>query len=122
MIAYIYHNGTDWKKKTAVELFEIAKLANYYDVTGLMTKVNVVISQVPVTLSNVVELAITADKFSMMSEPLISKFLKDRCVSFLFNILHIQVLDFSGLHSTPEDASTTLRLHTMLLEKPLPLI
>ena len=44
MIAYIYHNDTNWKKKTAVELFEIAKLANYYDVTGLMTQVKVVIS------------------------------------------------------------------------------
>ena len=44
MIAYIYHNGTDWKKKTAVELFEISKLANFYDVTGLMTQVKVVIS------------------------------------------------------------------------------
>jgi len=116
MINFIYHKDCGWAKKTAEELFEIANVAEMYDIAGLLDKVKKAIQCIPVTLSTVAELAHTAEQFSMF--PNISTCLLHRCVKFLFCTLCTRVLDFSGLIFSPEHQSVILKLQSHLLENP----
>jgi len=118
MINFIYHKDCDWEKKSAVEMFEVANVAEMYDIAGLMVEVKRAVQRIPVTLSNVAELAHTAEQFSMF--PTISSSLLRNCVKFLFTTLCTQVLDFSGLIFSPNHGSVVSKLHSHLLEKPLP--
>ena len=70
LIHHVYHKNCELEKKSVEELFEVANIAEMYDVAGLMTEVGVAIARVPVTVSNVVDLAHTAEQFSMPGEQL----------------------------------------------------
>ena len=89
-----------------------------YDVAGMMKEVNYRVHFVPITLDNVVHLAFIAEQLAIF--PSVANFLFLKCVNFLFNILPTHVLDFSGLISSPQQENTVLKLHNLLLEKPLP--
>ena len=118
MINFIYHKDCQWNKKSAEELFEIANVAEMYDIAGLMVEVKRAVRRIPVTLSKVAELAHTAEQFSMF--PNISTSLLRSCVNFLYRILPTNFLDFSGLIFSPHHESIVLKLHNHLIEKPLP--
>eukprot|EP00092_Neocalanus_flemingeri_P009825 GFUD01010587.1.p1 GENE.GFUD01010587.1~~GFUD01010587.1.p1 ORF type:complete len:276 (-),score=35.40 GFUD01010587.1:71-898(-) len=118
MIRFIYQKDSNWNENSVTDLFEIANLANYYDVAGMMTKVEEVVGEYPINLANVVYLAFIADQFSMFSN--VSQILLGRCAAFLFQTLLTHVLDFSGLFSDHQYASAALRLHNMILEMPMP--
>ena len=76
------------------------------------------VQRIPVTMSNVAELAHTAEQYSMF--PSISTSLLRSCVNFMFSFGHTHVLDFSGLIFSPHHESIVLKLHNHLIEKPLP--
>ena len=119
LINHVYHKNCELEKKSVEELFEVANIAEMYDVAGLMTQVGVAIARVPVTLSNVVELAHTAEQFSILISA--SQCLMSSCVTFLVSTLHLLVLDFSGLIFCSQHQDTAERLHKKILEIPLSL-
>ena len=63
MINFIYHKDCQWNKNSAEELFEIANIAEMYDIAGLMVEVKRAVFRILVTLSNVAELDHTAKQF-----------------------------------------------------------
>lgn len=118
MINHVYHKNCSWEKKTVEELFEVANIAEMYDVAGLMKEVTEVVGNIQITLTNVVDLAHTAEQFSFLSE--VSECLLRSCVSFLQKTLLTHVLDFSGLVHSPDQMETVKNLHDRILEIPLP--
>jgi len=117
LIKYVYHKNCGLENKTVKELFEVANLAEMYDVSDLMTEVGVAIARVPVTLRNAVELAHTAEQFSILSSA--SRCLMSSCITFLVSTLSHHVLDFSGLIFSSQHQDTAERLHKKILEIPL---
>ena len=116
MINFIYHRDCGWDTMSVEEVFEVAKVAEIYDVTGLMNQVKYVISKIKVNLANVVYLAHTAGQFSIFKD--VSQTLLDSCISFLCVTLEDLVLDFSGLAFSPQHEDTLLRLFTLTMERP----
>ena len=114
LINHVYHKNCELEKKSVEELFEVANIAEMYDVAGLMTEVGVAIARVPVTLSNVVELANTAEQFSILRSA--SQCLLNSSVTFLVFTLPHHVLDFSGLIFCSQHQDTAERLHKKILE------
>ena len=89
-----------------------------YDVAGLMKEVEQAVGNIPVTLTNVVDLTHSARQFSFLSD--VSKCLLSSCVYFLQKTLLSHVLDFSGLVHSPDQMDTLKNLHDRILELPLP--
>ena len=104
MINYVYHKNCSWEKKSTEELFEVANIAEMYDVAGLMKEVEQAVGNIPVTLTNVVDLTHSARQFSFLSD--VSKCLLSSCVYFLQKTLLSHVLDFSGLVHSPDQMDT----------------
>jgi len=115
MINFIYHKDCHLDKKSAEEIFEIANVAEMYDIAQLMVEVKRAVKRIPVTMTNVADLAHTAEQFSMF--PSVSTTLMRSCVKFLYSIGY-QVLDFSGLIFSPHHESIVLKLHIYFMEKP----
>ena len=105
--------------KSFEAIFEIALLADMYDVVGMMQAVKDSVWKLAISLDNVVEVAHFAYKFSILGD--LSQFLLDKCTTFLSEVLCSHVLDFSGLFSTSEFADSASRLHSLVLEVELPI-
>jgi hypothetical protein len=118
MINFIYHKDCHLDSKSVEEIFEVANIAEMYDIAGLMDEVNKAVERIPVTISNVADLVCAAEQYAMFSS--VSMSLLRSCVKFLFSQLHTHVLDFSGLIFSPQHEKVVLKLHDHLLEKPLP--
>ena len=119
MIDYIYlGQELGWEMKSLEEMFEIACLADKYDVVGMMRTVQDCVDKRPISLDSVVEAAHIADKFFFIGE--LSKPLISKCTKFLSQVLCSHVLDFSGLFSKSEFASSAAMLHSLVLKVDLP--
>lgn len=119
MIDYIYL-GQDlgWEMKSLEEMFEIACLADMYDVVGMMGRVKDCVDKMPISLDSVVEIAHFADKFFYIYD--LSELVLSKCTKFLSQVLCSHVLDFSGLFSKREFARSAAMLHRLVLEVDLP--
>ena len=98
------------------ELFQVANVAEMYDVAELMDKVKKVVAKLPINFTNVVALAHTAEQFSFFQE--VSQILLDSCTAFLCRALEHRVLDFSGLVLSPQHSATASRLLSLSMEQP----
>lgn len=120
MVDHIYLQEISWEMKSFEEILEIAHLADMYDVAGLMQVVKkAVIDKLPICLNTVVEVFHIAEQFSNFSD--ISQFLENQCIFFLSNVLlnkfqSGRVVDFSGLFTKSELASSAGKIHSMVLE------
>merc|ERR1719334_543161 len=121
MIKCVYHKAIN-QPSTRTELFDIANLAEMYDVKELMTLVKTFMNKITtnINLKNVVKIAYIAERMSLFSfyseswEVIINK-----CCDFLLLLLRIRVLDFSKLRYASKYLDTVQRLHEKMLELPL---
>jgi len=120
IIIYYNYPSYDYKRKleemSAEELFDVVNAAEMFDVAGMKEMVKKVLREKPMNLTNVLELAYTAEQFSVFSD--VSQTLHDTCVSFLCQTLETRVLDFSGLLFYEEHTETLSRLLSSTMEKP----
>jgi len=119
MIDYIYlGQELGWERMNLEEMLEIACLADKYDVVGMMGTVKDYVEKLPISLDSVVETAHIADTYFFIGE--LSKPLLSKCTKFLSQVLCSHVLDFSGLFSNSEFASSAAMLHDLVLKVDLP--
>ena len=107
MINCVYYKRADLGRKSLSEMFEIANLAEMYDVKVMMRLIVKTIAKVTLNLENVVHVAYTVQKmsvFSFFNTRWESIF--DSCCHFLLKTVLTRVLDFSGLNKASEYVET----------------
>ena len=119
MINCVYYKRADLGRKSLSEMFEIANLAEMYDVKVMMRLIVKTIAKVTLNLENVVHVAYTVQKmsvFSFFNTRWESIF--DRCCHFLLKTVLTRVLDFSGLNKASEYVETVQMLNERISEMP----
>jgi len=85
MVYFLYGKEIDWKGLGVVELFEVANMAEKYDIDTLMEAVNVALQDYPLNEANVVACATCAVEFGQFEET--SETFLLRCSKFLKSAL-----------------------------------
>ena len=117
LINFVYHKGVKFKSN---DVFDVANLAEMYDVKGLMVEVENAFKRVQINLKNVVLVASYAQKLSMFSSFNITEYLLTKCCNYLKKKLRTHVIDFSGLsYYSLRHKETVKLLHERILELPL---
>ena len=121
MINFVYQRECGLERKTFEELFEIANLAEMYDIENLMWLVQGSLILVQINLGNVVELAHIAKRLSVFSyfNTTEYEYLLSKCCRFLQRKLCTHVIDFSGLKFSSWQVGTVEMLYDRVLELPL---
>ena len=86
MVDFLYGKEVDWSKKTIEDLFDIANMAEKYQVDALKEQIEEVAKRFPFDEHNVVSSAATAEQYSLLFENL-AKTILMKCREFLWSLL-----------------------------------
>ena len=119
LVDTFYGKEIKWATKTAEELFEIADMAEKYQVEGLMRDVDEAMKEYPIKGEDVVEVAYIAEVYSRFKIP--SQTLLQTCAKFLTSVLLVQkdFAAFSAKYSETAYAEVVLKLFA-LMEQVIP--
>ena len=89
MIDYFYGKKVDWEKKSVEELFEIANMAEKYQVNALKEKLEVAVQKfLHLTKENVVNVAAIAKNYSQFEN--LSNSILSKCREFLSSVMTVR--------------------------------
>ena len=114
MVDTFYGTEIKWKTKTAEELFEIADMAEKYQVEELKKDIQEAMKEYPINEENVVETAYIAESYSQFEIP--SQILSLTCAKFLTSVLLVQkdFAAFSAKYSKTAYAEVVLKLFALM--------
>ena len=118
MIYFVYGKEIDWKKMTVEDLFDVANMAEKYNIETLMKEVKKVLEDIDISEENVVAIASTAQEYGQFED--ISKALFLHCAMFLKLILKTpgDFVTFAGKYANTDMSETALGLISKFAEVP----
>ena len=121
MVDNFYGKEIKWTTKTAEEIFEIANMAEKYQVAELMKDVEEALKEYPVNEGDVVEIAYIAEAYSRLETP--SQILLRTCAKFLSSVLsgRKDFVAFSAKYSKTAYTGVVLMLFALMEEENPPL-
>ena len=111
MVDFLYGKVVDWSKKTIEDLFDIANMAEKYQIDALKEEIEEAAKRFPFDEQNVVASASTAEQFNQLFENL-AKIIIMKCREFLSSLLTVpdDFYEFADKYVGTELADVALKL------------
>ena len=93
LVDFLYGKEVDWAKKTIKDLFDVANMAEEYQIDALTEEIEEAAKRFPFSEQNVVSSASTAEKFSKLFDNLAETILT-KCREFMYSLLVVRGEDF----------------------------
>jgi len=110
MLHFVYSIDIDWSAMTVEELYDVVNLAEKYQIDLLMKEVKIQLENFPLTMENLMEVAVTADEYKQF--PDVTSVVIQSCAKFLNSSLQSKeaILKFAAEQVGKDQGAVGIKL------------